>query len=251
MATDVDIANEALGKIGTRSVIASLAEASNEAKKVNQFFIQTRQEVLQKAHWGFAGAVVSLTLFKAAPGVDVPVAFTPPAAADAWTSAYPMPPWLYSYTWPTNALSVRAILPVLSNFSYPFILAAAAAFQVGSDRNAAGDADVKVILTNVLAAIALYTKDIDAPSLFSPLFISAFSSALAAKIAIPLTGDKELAKLLFALANNDILEARASDANQGLTIIDHEAAWIRARSGEESPVVAGNYLAPYSPLYLA
>ena len=251
MATDVDIANEALGKIGTRNTITSLAEATNEAKRVNQFFDQTRQEILQKAHWGFARAVVALTLYKAAPYVDVPTGFTPPADADAWTSSYPMPPWLYEYSWPSNALLVQAIVPVLSNYSYPFILANAAAFQIGSDRNVANTADVRVLLTNLLSAIAVYTKDVDDPLLYPPLFIDAFSSALAAKIALPLTGDKDLAKLMFALANDSIRQARADDANQGLTVIDHEASWITARFGFETPVYAGSYLAPYAPLYLA
>lgn len=248
MATDVDIANEALGKIGTRNTIASLAENSNEAKRVNQFFAQTRDEVLQKAHWGFARAVKALTLYKQAPGTPGSV-----STDIQWSNLYPMPPWLYSYKWPetdpTNALQIQAIVPVLSTYSYPFILAAATAFEIGSDLVAA--VDDRVILTNQRDAIAIYTKRITNPLLFQPLFINAFSSALAGKIAGPLTGDKDLAKLMFGLANDSIMTARAEDANQGLTVIDQDASWIAFRNGFATPIFAGNYLAPYAPLYLA
>lgn len=241
MATDVDICNDALGKIGSRSNIASLVENTNEAIKCNLYYAVTRDEILQMAQWGFATGLVKPVVFKQAPGTPGGV------AATAWTTAYPAPPWLYSYTYPANILAVQAIVPVLVNSSYPYILAAAAAFEIGADSSAG--VDVQVILTNQVDAIAVVTKAVTLTTLFSPLFRSALSYALAAKLAGPLTGDKEMAKTMFALANNAIMQARENHANQGLTIIDQEAEWILAREGIPLQF-PGNFMAPYAPLYI-
>lgn len=245
MATDVEIANQALGLIGARDTIASLTEDSNEAEKAALFFDSTRDELLQMAEWGFSKGIKALTLLKQAPGTPGSV-----STAVAWDSTFPQPPWLYSYSWPdATALDVRAILPVLPNYGYPYILAAAAAFEIGSDVVAA--ADVRVILTNQPSAIALYTKKVTLTTLWSPLFVRAMQFALAAKMSGPLTGDKDLMKSMYGLANGAVLEARAQDANQGLTVIDQEASWIAARDGCLGTVYPGNFLAPYAPLYLA
>lgn len=249
MATEVSICNDALGKIGARNTITSLSQTnSNEALKCNLFYAETRDEILQMGGvaWGFASGLLQLDLWKQAPGTPGGV-----TSATEWSSDYPAPPWLYSYEYPDDIVAVNAIVPVLPNYGYPYILAAAAAFQLGSDTDGeVSPANIQVILTNVEDAIAVVTKQITEVSLFSPLFRSALSYALAAKLAPPLTGDKELTKTMFALANAAIMEARANLGNQGLTIIDQQAEWILARQG--LPLQApGNYLAPYSPLYLA
>jgi len=248
MTTETDICNDALGKIGSREPIASLAENSNEAAKCSLFYASTRDEVLQKAQWGFATKLIALQVYRQAPGTPGSV-----SQATAWDGSFPAPPWLYSYAWPDPTdpvLAIQAIVPVLNNYAYPFILAAAAAFQVGSDDDGAGN-NLRVILTNQADAIAVYTAQITDPNLFSPLFISAVSSALAARLAGPLTGDKDLMKLMYTLANQDILEARASSQNQGLTVLDQEAAWIVARDSYAQPIFSGNNIAPYAPLYIA
>lgn len=246
--SDVDIANEILGLAGCRDTINAIDNSTNEGEKIQMFWEPTRDEILQMAQWGFANAVKRLTLFKQAPGTP---GGDPPT--DQWSDDYPAPPWLYSYHLPDDefeCLAVRAIVPILNNYNYPSLLAAAAAFEIGHDTDSGQD--IQVILTNQADAIAVYTKKIEDSGIWSPLFRAAFKHAMAAKITMPLTGDKDQTKILFGLANGYILEARANHANQGLTVIDQQAAWMVARVGEcNALVIPGNFVMPYAPLYIS
>jgi hypothetical protein len=94
----------------------------------------------------------------------------------------------------------------------------------------------------------VYTRAVTNPQIFSPLFSTALSAALAAKITMGLTGDKDLMKANYALANQSIVQGRALDSNQGVEVIEQQAEWILARDNY-LPVVSGPFLAPYLPLY--
>ena len=48
-------------------------------------------------------------------------------------------------------------------------------------------------------------------------------------MAMGLTGDKKLANLAIEIANKAIVNARAIDGNEGLTINDVTPDWIRTR----------------------
>lgn len=258
MATsDILIANQALSRIGTRSTIASLTENSKEAKQINLVFQQTRDEILSMAFWNFAKKTQTLTLLKSAPGTP-----TNQTGATQWTDAYPAPPWLYEYAYPSNCVQFRNIIPQIdtgiigvpltSNFaSYsPYVAApwAAVLFETATDTDTQGS-QVNVVLTNQYQAIGTYTLRVTNPNLFSNNFVQAFICALAAKVAQPLSGDRALRNEMFQLANNQIIQARQSDGNEGLTIIDYEASWIAARDSVNPWNGPGYFIAPYAPLY--
>ena len=61
------------------------------------------------------------------------------------------------------------------------------------------------------------------------LFRYAWASALSGRMVMQLTGDKALANARMQDANQAILQARANDGNEGLTINDVTPDWIRAR----------------------
>lgn len=258
MATsDTSICNQALSRIGTRSTIASLTEASKEARACNLVYQQTRDEVLSMAFWNFAKKTASLSLLKSAPGTP-----TNQTGATQWSSAYPAPPWLYEYSYPSDCLQFRMIVPqidtgvigtpLMSNFaSYaPYVQApwAAVIFETATDTDVQGS-QINVVLTNQYQAIGVYTMRVENPNLWSNNFVQAMVCAVGAKIAQPLTGDKAVRSEMYKLANDQIIQARQSDGNEGLTIIDTPASWIAARDSVNPWNGPGYFIAPYAPLY--
>lgn len=252
--SEVSICNRALAKVGTRSTIASLTEASNEAKACNLIFEPTRDEVENMAFWNFTTKTVTMGLLKSAPGTP-----TNPTGSTQWTSAYPAPPWLYEYAYPSDCIQFRKIVPQVSTgvigvpiFSnavtmYPYVQGPAVRWEAATDTDDSGS-QINVILTNQYQAIGVYTMRIINPALFSNNFVEALVCALAAKLTIALTGDKGLANINFQLANQYIIQARASDGNEGLTVIDYQADWINFREGV-GLTMPGLWVAPYSALY--
>lgn len=87
----------------------------------------------------------------------------------------------------------------------------------------------RVILTNQEFALLSYIKQVTDPNVMDPLFQDAWVTILGARLAMALTGDKQLANLKVQEANQYIAEARKADGNEGLTINDVTPDWIRAR----------------------
>jgi hypothetical protein len=256
MPSDTEICNKALAKIGTRSDIASLDEDSNEARACSLIYATTRDEVLSMAHWNFAKRTATLSLIKSAPGTP-----SNPTGATQWSNAYPAPPWLYEYAYPADCEQFRYIVPQIDTgiigvplFSTvtgysPFVGMPwnAVRFEIASD--IVSDNNQNVILTNQYQAIGVYTYQVTNTALFSNNFTEALACALAAKLAQPLTGDRALRNEMFQLANVQITSARASDGNEGLTIIDAPADWITARDSFSPMMGQGYFIAPYAPLF--
>lgn len=99
----------------------------------------------------------------------------------------------------------------------------------------------RVVLTNQEDATLAYIKQITDPNIMDPLFLDAWSAALATRICIPLNGDKKLAQLALEITNNSIAEARKADGNEGLTINDITPDWIRARGITFPPGFTGPF----------
>lgn len=110
---------------------------------------------------------------------------------------------------------------------------------------------VSVILTNCQNAIGCFTQKMIDPNDWSPQFRIALIHALAGFLALPLTGDKDLAKLKISQANALILEARAADGNEGLAIQSYTPETLRIRGYVDPAGMAfeGNWYAPYFPLF--
>jgi hypothetical protein len=256
MTTEVSICNRALQAIGTRSTIASLTEASVEARNCNLIYADTRDQVMNMAFWNFARKTQLLALLKSAPGT----AGNPASTGQNWSSAYPSPPWLFEYTYPNDCLQMRQIVQQVQNLytgvpfttagsnMYPYAVGLGSPFIVATDL--IGGAQTSVVLTNQYQAIGIYTMQIVNPNLFGPQFVEALVQALAAKLVIALTGQVSLANTKFAQANALIMQARASDGNEGLTIINNMPDWMTIREdGYFGAAIDTGYTAPYGPLF--
>jgi len=86
-----------------------------------------------------------------------------------------------------------------------------------------------VILTNQEFAILNYVRDVTDENLFDDEFQEAFTLILGSRLAIALSGDRQLANLKIAEANAMITEARGTDANEGLKVNDVTPDWLRIR----------------------
>jgi hypothetical protein len=209
------------------------------------------------AYWNFAQKTDFLALLKSAPGTPSNAAST----ASQWSTAFPSPPWLYEYAYPSDCIQMSRIVQQIQNTyvgtpfttggsnGYPYFVGPGSPFRVSTDEDTNGQ-QKNVILTNQYQAIGIYTKRIIDPSLFGAQFVEALVQALAAKLVLALTGQTAMANLKFAQANAIITQARASDGNEGLTVIDNMPDWITIREDSANFYGVGiGYCAPLGPLF--
>lgn len=141
--------------------------------------------------------------------------------------------------------NITSPFPVFSNpLNYPY---SPAAYSVMTDTVTANwgvsqfgsgifygiGSQVSVIVTNVRAAMLVYTADIVQIDNWSPDFTECLVAALASRLCMALIDDKKLAMAVMGqqvqLAKSMLLEARRTNANEQTTTTQREAVWTRAR----------------------
>ena len=201
MASQVQIAKLALQHVGDRFDISSLTEFTPEAEQVNLIFNDTRDALLRQHPWNFAKKFVS----------PATVAGTVPGG------------WTFMYLYPTDAVRVLGITNPLGRGQPPI------EFEVA--RNAANN---RVLLCDQESAEIVYTARITTTEDFDAEFTMALSYSLAAKLAMPLTGDRGIAGELEKLATIYCNSAWETDASEGIEPAKPEADWITARLGVQT-----------------
>lgn len=194
--------------------------------------------LLRCAHWNFARKTQQLTLLKAAPGTPEFIGTVPAT----WNSTLPSPPWLYEYAYPDDCVKARFIVPsIVTGWDGPVPLTSAPAqpmvanwsgawarFIVATSVDGAGNQRT-VILTNQSQAILVYTMLVTNPDLWDPLYERAMVAALASRLVLNLTGDKQMRQMQVQIAMDAITQARIADGNEGPQVIDTTPDWILAR----------------------
>ncbi len=198
MASDVDICNLALLRLGTRSSIASLSEGSTEANACAMAYPIIRDDVLCQHPWGFATRRNALAELGKAPL-----------------------PWWHRYAYPTDCLKARTILRAPGDRML-------VRFEVSGDQDESGN-PMRVILTNRGGAVLIYTAAITTAALFDAPFIEALAWMMAAELAIALTGDKGIAQACAQTGAAALANAKARDANESPEIHEHLPDWVAAR----------------------
>lgn len=260
MASVIEIYNRALSSVAARSTVASLTEQSAEAKQCNTFYASVRDQALRAANWNFARKMATLSLLKSAPGtIENPDA----SPLDVWSNAYPQPPWLYEYSYPSDAARVQFVQPQtnlqgavtvplfpvnLGNAYSGVVNQDASRFMIGTDQDANNNS-LTVIFTNVRQALCVYTQRMEQTSVWDSDFTEVVVCGLAGRLAGSLTGDKKMMQMQYQLADNKIKQARTNDANEGLTIQDHVPDWIAVRGINWAWGQANPWMAPYGPLF--
>lgn len=243
-ATLISISNRSLLAIGSRSYISSLNEGSTQANAISTLFNPTFEALGRSAHWNCLRQQATLSLIAAAQGTPENQSGTLPT---------PPTPWLYSYEYPSNCLMLRQLVPTYPfaglngstplttvNNMAPTWLAndGQVAFAVAYSTDTSGN-PINIILTNQSQAQAIYTVNQPNPVIWDSMFQEAMVASLSAYLVPALNLNLDLMKVAIATADKIIAQARASDGNEGITIMDHVPDWLRARQG------SGGYLGDY------
>lgn len=209
MASEVEIANVALGHLGDTATVASLdpPEGSAQAEHCARFYPMARDALLSMHSWGFATRRAYLAQLGTAPVG-----------------------WNFSYARPTDALDILAILApgegemgssAISGPAHPYVC------------ESTGDG-TQTIYCNVENASVRFIARVRDTTRFPPLFTTALTWQLASMLAGPiLKGDAGMAeaKRCAQMAQAFLSEARVRDANERHTQPRHTPGWISARGG--------------------
>lgn len=184
MASDIQIANLALGHLAIGKTIASLTENSSEARACNLFFDISREATLRDFPWPFASKIETLGLVESAPNSE----------------------WDYSYRYPSDCLMFHRILSGSRNDSR----------QTRVPYKISQDSTGKLIFTDAEDAVCEYTVNADNPGMYAPDFSIALSYRLAAFIAPRLMGGDNFKMGIQAmqLYEATISRAKASALNE-------------------------------------
>jgi len=212
MTSPVDICNLALSHIGERSDINSIdpPEASTEAQRCAQFYPMTRKTLLAMHPWSFATKRVAAASLS--PSEDIPLT------------------WLFVYGLPSDALRITGVYDPGEWRDETY--ADHTAYEIGSSGTG-----VKVLYSNIENAVIRYTFDQTDTTLYSPLFVEAFSWLLAGRLAGPTIKGTEGMKVGQGATQQGMAwaaKAAAEDANQAASrkVSDdnqHRAPWIESR----------------------
>lgn len=240
MADQLSIANRALLSIGARTQISSLSpsDTSAEANAVTTLWTPTFEALARTAHWNCLRRQVALSLIAAAQGT--------PENPDGTSYPIPPTPWLYMYSYPSDCLDVRYIVPSLPVNATGTVPETTINNSAGTWLPTGGQipysvstaldptnptASILVILTNQEQAQTVYTVNQPDPASWDSLFQQAMVASLGAFLVPALSLTSNLMQLCIKTAEAAIAAARVADGNEGVTSMDHLPDWIRARAG--------------------
>lgn len=232
MTAPVDVCNLALGEAGNQVMISSLSPPDNSpaGKTAALFYTPKIRMLMRAAPWDSLRAQVALTLLKAS------------VVNGAVSSNPPPQPWGFEYAWPVDCVRLRFLQPTLNTAPAGTPLTTAPSvslpmpavptgipFVVATDYDSNG-APIKVILTNVDVAQAIYTRDLsNYPDLWDPLFLGGATAFLASYFCQALTRNGAQLATQIGMAKSAIDQARAMNASESISIQDHVPDWMRVR----------------------
>lgn len=212
------------------------SDGSVEANACSVLFTPTFEALGRAAHWNCLGREVALSLYAAASGT--------PENPDGTTLPIPPIPWMYAYSYPSDCLDVRYIVPSFptnngSSTPQTTINNAAGSYlpsggQIPYKVQTVLDANqnsLLVILTNQDLATCVYTTNLQNPANWDSLFQEAIVASLGAYLVPALSLSLPLMQLSIQTAERAIAQARAADGNEGVTVMDHLPDWMAARAG--------------------
>ncbi|SNR73791.1 hypothetical protein SAMN05192560_0781 [Methylobacillus rhizosphaerae] len=201
MASEVEICNLALARLGDDATIASIdpPEGSMQAEHCQRFYPIARDSMLEVHDWNFSKRRTLLSRL----------------TVNSWN-------WRFAYAEPANVIRLLAVLPQHApsdQDSVPF----------ESEGSASG---ASIILTDLEDATLRYTERVIDTTKFPPLFTDALAWLLASYLAGPIIKGAEGASMAQKCYQSFMLilgQARTSEANQVQKDIRHIPDWMAAR----------------------
>ena len=237
MTSPVDICNLALDAITAKAQISGinppLPAGSLAAQACSRAYQLQYDAVLCAANWNDGRQQDQLELIAAAQGT--------PENPDGTSLPLAPFPWRYLYAYPQGCVRFRFVLtppqatasdvPIMTNASInppnP-VPTASAPYVVGIVKDQQGN-QIKAIMTNVQAALGVWSGRVENPHLWSPLFLQAVIAALAAWLVNPVARNKDMMAEKTQMAGQIIMAARVADANEGVTSVDHLPDFLAVR----------------------
>lgn len=165
MTTAIDICNRALSRLGIDAPIGDLEEDSKESRLCALWYEHSRDTLLELHSWPFAKRFIDLNLLASVEPTD----------------------WSYAYSLPASVLAVRGLWAGARQPSDETRLE----YEVQNDAAGTG----RILVTDDEAAVLMYTRRVENPNLFSPLFIDALVWGLASDLAMPMKVDAQMAQM--------------------------------------------------------
>ena len=232
MASVVDICNLALAHLGDEATVSSIdpPEGSAQAEHCARFYPIARDSALEGHDWNFATTRGVLAL-----------------VGSAW------PSWAYCYELPATCVRAISVLPpgALDDYSvgypasgvdlgYPgsMMVAHGALYMPQEFSIETGENDGQVtdgrrlLYTNQQGAVLRYTRRVEDPTRFPPLFVDALSRLLASYLAGPVVKGTEgvaVAQAQLRAYQSIVSQATVSDSNQRSIKPRQSVPWIAGR----------------------
>jgi hypothetical protein len=201
MASEVDIANLALSRVGV-AAISSLNDPTREAEVCRVHYTNARDSGLRDFDWAFARR---------------------------WASSLPLlelehPAFDYSYELPADLLAARRIVnPTDPQGRDP---RSRIAFEVSY---VAGSTNKNCLFTDYEDPTVVYTAKVTTSAAFDALFVDALAWRLAVDLALPLRGDERLMTSLNNAYRIAGARAAAESLNEQILKPDGAGEFVAAR----------------------
>lgn len=232
MASETELFNRALSRIGIDQFLGDPNETSKAGTQFRMWYNTCRQTALRDFPWNFATAIAAL-----APLSNISV-----------------PGWMYAYAYPVNCLQARQVCDengartTLNNWlgwggdafpyselyqgGYPNIGVPKVPFQVLSVPSSSG-AIQRAIVTDMPNAYLLYTLDVTDPTQFDAGFNDALPWLIASEVAGPFIGapaGPQVAMNCGKYYRNAVLNARAQNLNESSPDTRPDSPAVAARA---------------------
>lgn len=190
--TDIDICNIALTKLGQNTIISFNDETEN-ARKLNIIYYQTKKALLREHIWNFANRTEILTL-----------------------TAIDDDNWKYIYIYPPNCLYIDKIFNISDEDLY-------FDFEILNINNQ------KYIATNLEQARIKYICDIINPNVYDNLFIECLINKLAGDLAQSITGNLELSSIFYSLYQETLAKAKTFTVREKRKVFKKKNGYLECR----------------------
>lgn len=199
MANDISktaIINLALANLGQK-LVHDDAEETNTARTARLMYDFVRRNLLRAHDWAFALRWAAL------------------AARDVETPDLKLP---YVFALPADCIFVKKISykDVPPGHQIPYTL-----FYDNQGN--------KLVACPYGGARACYVADVENTAVFDPSFVACFALLLAAELAVPITGDSQLAQLMLAKYQSKLDEARQTNKIEQFEMPEKTSAFVEVR----------------------
>lgn len=189
--TSAIVANSALEQIASQSTITALNDGSTLAAQINVVYAPTVQLMLRELDPDFARYTAALVLSAA---------------------VTPVSPWGYEYLYPADCVRLRQVAPPSGGYDPldPQPIRANVGFDIIATVN------TRVILTNQINAIAVYTSSTVTEAQWDSAFTDTVVRRLANPLAMALSGRPDFAREI--LEESAKMAATAYAVDEGMVV---------------------------------